>query len=1180
MAISLDEALTNYGNSGQQAVDTNAIGTIAPYVTSLSKPIAPVQQSQISTPTNTGSGIGKFGHWIANTAGEIGDVSKQAASWLINTNKNILTSVPREISGIYHGQMDNTKIDWYSQRSQANSAKLQALSTSFKQGRISRADYQAQLQSLIKDNNNLIKGQDTLSKTIALDQSNAYKAMVDSASLAVTIMTGGEAEALSLLSSDVAKELPGVLGMTMKDAIGLKTTAEYLSGVNANAMLGNVEQALTKFATDPASFGDLSSGMKLSLQKASAEIMANGTKDMTSAEIGRAMAANFALKYPLQYSYLSSTGHSLYQELNQDKYGAAMKNLGFNALLMLSGGPMGFAMKYGKGALGKVSAATFERSTFVDTLGTTFKENSTEAVYRYLSTQKDFSDYKFFQNGKIVTLDSKAAMDRLVQNIHDTEAINMVGKAKNDPAGAAIRLANGMEAYEGISMRNFTTHEALVNMNNFAEAQRIADFYGNGRTTVGRVAPWDIQNIVKQVSPKLGANRQTAHDTLTELINANVGNKAWANNDNFIRQVRALIDKYPNGKKFAAAMKNIKAQSSLKDFPKDIAKQLGKMGYIPISPGKLEAPYVQGRTGPLLSKYAQEGDEFFNRAVQPLPGLGHFGTALTMMGVSPLSSEDASYRMYNGALAERLSKVPLKGKLVGENGLETADNITKKLSSWAAKLNKGQVQRGGLNLAGHRIRPPIQDLKMLLDKDIAAALKVDQSTAHDIGQAIRNAALDIPLATRGLGDRAVDVLNNIPLFRSYIRIQGAGRFAWNPFFEAKVATKTELAAQLRSGGKMPVVLENIVGKGPAIESTRQLMRDEGRFSTQSGGLREVTAGTEAESSGTAITGESLNRKLLPVQERTIAGMVNKMADKVGLTPSQFLEQFPQQVKDEVSMIAHYDARSSFLHSPMVRTLNFAFFPFRFEAKVASIMAQSLAERSMLTQVAVISGLMNAHTWLNSPEGMAWYSKNSNVIKFLTYFSPVTTLSTFYNSIDAGIHGDLKDVANNWELGGLPLGFIPQILNDEGLNIQPGYVNPSTGQATPKEVPITARAQLQVAVGDLLGSLFTYPGAELGLPSKTSVDKFIGGSFTGGKAPTSEFNPTQPPLSSQTQKFQQTIGGTPTNKATQQTQAPPQTPQNITVPATGSGTAAPVYKSGSPKTPKLKKGQFKAQKPVL
>jgi hypothetical protein len=439
--------------------------------------------------------------------------------------------------------------------------------------------------------------------------------------------------------------------------------------------------------------------------------------------------------------------------------------------------------------------------------------------------------------------------------------------------------------------------------------------------------------------------------------------------------------------------------------------------------------------------------------------------------------------------------------------------------------------------------------------------------------------LDVPLATRGLGDKVVDAASNIPLFRSYLRVQGAGRFAWNPVFSGKLIAKTEAASQGLSGGKVPVMFENILGRGPAIESTRSLLRDAGTFESAPAHFGEVAGGSEAVADGSAV-GANLTHKLLPMQERSIAGMVNKMADKVNMSPSQFMEYFPTEVRDTTQLIAQYDRNSAFLHSPLVRTLNFAFFPFRFEYKVASIMAKSLAQTDTLTQVAVINGLMNAHNWLNSPEGMAWYQQNSTVLKLVNYFTPTTTLSTAGEMLSGLSHDDWRTTVGAWELGGLPFGWIPQILNDEGINLTPGYVNPQSGVPLPKQIPNSSKAQLQTAIGDLIGSLFTYPGAEVGLTSKTQVDKFIGGALTGGQAKKSEFTPTPPTLGAQQQQYSQTIQDA--NQQPGQTQQPVQAPDSTQIPMAGSGTAAPAYKNGAPKVPaarKLKKGQFKASLPV-
>jgi hypothetical protein len=53
-----------------------------------------------------------------------------------------------------------------------------------------------------------------------------------------------------------------------------------------------------------------------------------------------------------------------------------------------------------------------------------------------------------------------------------------------------------------------------------------------------------------------------------------------------------------------------------------------------------------------------------------------------------------------------------------------------------------------------------------------------------------------------------------------------------------------------------------------------------------------------------------------------------------------------------------------------------------------------------------------------------------------------------------------------------------------------YVNPKSGAISQQYVPKSAYGALNAAIQDLVGSLYTYPGATAGLPSKGSIDRTI------------------------------------------------------------------------------------------
>lgn len=1127
---------------------SNTISQVAPLATSYhgAQTGVEINQNALKNPAAAPQGVvSKFAHFIGGVGSEIGSIAEGAGKFLATSVTHMATSIPREVVGIVHGFSDRKAISTIQAQTQHNSDVLIALHDNYKAGRITAKQYQQGLITLGKATNSVVDQNTALDNKISADQTNAYKATIDSAAAAATILTAGFGGAASI----AAGATNGAI------STGDRTAAEWLVSKAASSYLGDAEGALSRVASDPELFNSLPEAAQQAMQKSAAEIIAGDSGNMTAAQLARASATNLALKYPIYYSALSTTGQQIYKELDQKKYGAAMRTLAFNAALLLSGGPIGQAIK-AAGAAGRGAVdAIFGRTSFIDELSKGIGDGSPDGLFNAINA-----------------IDDPTERQTVIKQMSSLESTNLGAVDGKDPTAAAWRVLNGMSNYEGVSMNDFTHEQALDNMVNFAKAQQLADdtaqSLGIKSVTVGRVDAGILNRISALLSP---INNVEDRLNAWDALKAENPNTAWANNDNFDRQVKALINKHESSTALDSALRNISASSKIAGFPKNVETRLAKMGYIPISPVSLEAPFKEG-SGELASKFTQ-GQDFFTKAVQPLSVLSSMGALLTNLGLSPQASGARVYQLFNDNLSANIQNLDISalGAFRGESEAATADNVIKTLSNYAK-----QPTRGGIDINGTHVRPPITDLRQLTTNDVKAALGVGAHDAQEVKAAIMDSMLQVPLTVRGLGDRIADVNYKInPLSKSYARIQGAARFAWNPIFKAKLAYKTEILSQAVSGGKVPTILgtNKIISTVfpeyyNKIDSLRDTLRDAGVFEKKGPGS---VIGGEGVADGSAV-GANLTHKLLPSQERSIASMVATQADKVGLSPQDFVTNYPEEIRNTVQMIAQYDRNASFLNSPMARTLNFAFFPFRFETKVATIMAQSLAKTDPMTQFAVIKGVYNASNFLKSPEGMAWYSKNSDVIGLMKYFTPLSTLSTVAQVLGSGG----TTLGAYGELGGLPFGWIPQLLDAEGLtHFGVGYVDAKSGDSIPSYVPSTALGQLSSAIQDLIGSLFTYPGATAGLPSKTSISQNIAMGLTTASK-TNDFTKVQNPISAQQQQYQQTIEGlsnTSLQASTQNQSQLPQSTASFSVPQQPSSLESPLPKRVGSGTAKKKKAQF-------
>jgi len=520
------------------------------------------------------------------------------------------------------------------------------------------------------------------------------------------------------------------------------------------------------------------------------------------------------------------------------------------------------------------------------------------------------------------------------------------------------------------------------------------------------------------------------------------------------------------------------------------------------------------------------------------------------MGLSPTSSSSLSYSLFNDNLAKNLANSKAFVGLKGDTAVQEVDTMIKQLSSYAREKTI-----------------PVKDLRMMTTKDVTRALGVTNDVAHSVQRAIVDAHIQVPLAIRGMGDSIVDWSYKLPasspIVRRFTKLQGAARFSYNPFFQyLRVIPKTEILSEAEGGGAIKALF---TGRTSQISGIRDALH-QGGFLQETGHLGNVISG-EAEGAF-GFVGRNINKKLLPGQEVSIAGLIDSQAQRMGMGWQEYLQTNRQAALDTIQMIAEYDRNSTFLNSPLARTLNIAFFPFRFDTKVAIIMGRNLAKSSLVTQVSVINGIMKGHAFLNTPEGQAWYQQNATAIGLINYITPFATMSEVFQSL---LPGRDHSLGNFGAVGGLPFGWLPALLDSEGLTHfnQPG-MDAKTGTMFPTFVPTTDKGQLAVAVEDLLGQLFSYPGAMIGLPSKGSITRNIAtGLTTANKS--KDMKLVTPSPNAEQLAYSMTIDSMANKNA-----PAPTTPQPTTtnVPTQTLAPVQPVYKPGAGK--KMKKSQYTPQ----
>lgn len=1095
------------------------------HVVSQVAPLAPVwhgvQQNapgQMSaTPIKSGSQGVLPAIWgkVESVATETGHLAAGASSFVGNTLKDAVLAPIKLGESLGHGVVDRINVDSLSKQSGEMSDRLDNILSSYKSGQISTADYLKALNAYSQDSANLSKQLASFDSKTSIDQKNATLSAVNVAGDVVTIMTFGAAA-------------PTV-------AVGTKAATETLTSA---AQLAEGAAVIGKLASSESAWKAASPLAQQALKLATTQVLESAGKQATAQQISRAVATNVLLKFPLTYNAISGTGQQIYDELNNAKYGDAVKTIAFNAALLFAGGPIGWGIKNASKALKATSiAAGLRPGSILDELSSRIGTGDRRALAQIAAEQ--------VKNGS--EKDVKSMIVALETNLK---------AANGNSAGAVNKITDHLENYIGWgSMKNLTHQEAWDNIVNYFKHSEGLDKLKKAGAIEGMSAD-DTRAVVPGRFTTQDKNAIALADSWDSFVASNP-NSAAANNVNLAKQIGKIFDDIKHPEERRIAINRISSQSGLEGIPKDYAKQMAKDGYVAIIPQSHNLPVVPfEETSGKLATAGAEGD-FFTHAAAPIPVLKSVGNFLVNAGLSPEVANQRVGEVFGQNLAQNLKGTSLI--MHGDSAEQTTKDITSKLYNYM----KSPTQ--GLHIGKNYL--PITDMRQLTTKDVMTALNVGRDEARTVQDAIMQAHLDVPRQVVGLGTKIMDAnFKYNPLAAPYSKIQGAFRFSWNPVFtQGKLPIKAEILSQMETGGKFPTIAgTNTFMKLLFPGQYREIdgIVDNPAFKKlMPGGV----GGEGADMTGTTEAASHFKKNAL----RPVAGLIKSMASNMGIDAETLISQYPEKVTDAATAILHYDRKAGFLNSPMAKTLNMAFFPFRFNVKVTGFMARFLAKQEPVVQFAAVKGMMDAHQFLNSPQGQAWYSQNSDAIGLFKYFSPIETISVISNAL--GLKHD--STAQYGELGGLPFGVIPMMLDSAGLtHFGTAYVNPKTGAIAKDYVPTSAYGAANAAIQDLLGSLFTWPGATAGLPSKGGIDRnIVGGLLPGSKKDFNAVTPTN--VTPEEQQFSQNVqaaNGTTTPVSNGPSSLP--TLPSVHVPTQPSPLTTPRQKPGS-SAPKKKKGDF-------
>lgn len=788
---------------------------------------------------------------------------------------------------------------------------------------------------------------------------------------------------------------------------------------------------------------------------------------------------------------------------DENKMGAIPSSV-LLAGMLLEGGPIGWLYKNAGKAGSALKKASYGENEIFDLLNDSLVReagmtgNIPAAIVRKIAQAKDPASKK----------------------LYETYAKQIIGTELKK--GPAIRQADIMKDHivdiwkkSGGDITKMTADDVVDNMFRHAEADNVlAEVRGLGiSATAAKFSQQEVTQITNKIKvalrdakigPRKGADGklmvEEAKKVARSIIAAEVDNGAyWAQSADIVNQLLNSIDN-------AKSLQNVKLSANTIDAFKEVSDRLiskaGKqkmkeLGYVPII---AENASFVGRISPqeaqnivLKSKYTPVDDVVFQQAATALPVFRTVGAALTRAGLGLDDSAALGYKLVRDNIVQNVDQ-----SLNVKNGKQILNKLQQSLDT-ANENRFADLVPGNWSEIKKRTAT---DLRMMSNGQIIDALKgsglVDNDKlttkfASNLRKAIIDGHVSAPMQAIGLADaltsRAYKYTGNF--YGTYARIQGALRYTYNPFFAVQEITETIIGSQAVKPGM-------VKGLGRGRDKTVKLLNDMGFFNNSTLASSEIGQSLMSTRFGEGAQDVYVGRVsaiLNKTQKRTLADTVERIADSMGLSVEDALRMHGGMIEDLVRPIVQYPTTGA-LASNAAKMLNIAMFPSRYNLKVTNMAVKALAQAHPSVQMATVNKLWEFQNWIRTPQGIAWQQDNSTAIQFFKWVTPLGSIQWTFDTLSTAFGKGHQSLADFGVIGGLPFGVIGQILESQGLfTLNTPYVNPTTGDIYARKIPDSIKAKMASALMDLLGSVFTYPGAtigltQVGLPSKSGMLRWM------------------------------------------------------------------------------------------
>lgn len=783
--------------------------------------------------------------------------------------------------------------------------------------------------------------------------------------------------------------------------------------------------------------------------ESTAQFLARNSKDL---------AVGLLIKRPVIYETNIGLGEDMFNHLLEGENKGALTDAAWLGVQALGGGPLGWMLRNGKKFGVKVGELARGKGSFIDTISQRIGDRKASQLAEYIAKNPEVEDA--WRQAQAVNLhmtngDVNRAVDNFLRNYESLDATKLTPEYLTK---TFTRWNEAFKMAQDVSKKNFPD-EALKYV----------------------AVRWDtptkdafITQATRIIDQSQDLNVRTVQ--LEKFINE----QDFSANELLKAKLMKLLANSKDGAEYAAKVRKIQTASiQTTNISATARKKLAKLGYMLAEPrGGVKTPVFEDT--PKLVSAITHGSDMFDPAVAPQPVLATLRYGLGKAGLSPEANTRIAYEKLSDSLANNITELGIAGKvgLTGDEQAKGAQYIISKLQRFIDNQKPNRV--ANVLTLGKNEQSALQDIRQMTVNELMDALPgIEKNAAKKLQKAIFKAYTDVPLEFRGLGIKAMDYAYRFPGAKLLYRTQSALRYTYNPFFRAQEITETKSLTHMKAN--------NLVWMKPKkeLDAAWETIDNAKLFTT--GYTGEATQD---------LTLGRLHANLLGPQKRDLAGLALDMAQKQGKTLEQLIQDSPEQLADALRIIVQYPTKGV-LNSSLARTLNIVFFPMRYNLKVAGLVANKVAELPPTVQTAFIHSMFKMSDWLKSDEGIRWQAEHQDAIQLFSYFSVYGNINSVLTSLNKVRQGQAPDsIGELGLLGGLPFGFISQVLDAEGIiSLNTPYVNPKTGEVVPDYTPDTTKARAAVAIEGLINNMFTYPGRIIGLPGKTQqtrklVDTFL------------------------------------------------------------------------------------------